>query len=126
MGISRIAVDQFRDKATCYNLEIHDVFDLPRVGARLREQETICTPVGDQCKGVIEVSAPADCEVLAVNDAVDVNSSPEDDDGWIVKLRLLGNLPGLMDAAAYMKHVDSKRLKTGRRVCVTEDMSIRG
>merc|ERR1719343_1534980 len=31
-----------------------------------------------------------------------------------------------MDAAAYKEYVDSKRLKIGHRVCVTEDMSVRG
>merc|ERR1719210_1816503 len=101
MGISDFAQGQLGEVVYC---------DLPDEGATFKKQETICTL--ESVKAVGEVYAPADCEVVAVNETLGeepatVNSSPEAD-GWLVKIKLSGDLSDFMDAAAYEKHVESE------------------
>merc|ERR1711920_346304 len=101
MGISDFAQGQLGEVVYC---------DLPDEGATFKKQETICTL--ESVKAVGEVYAPADCEVVAVNETLGeepalVNSSPEGD-GWLVKIKLAGDLSDLLDAAAYEKHVESE------------------
>merc|ERR1719471_2294215 len=100
MGISDFAQGQLGEVVYC---------DLPDEGATFKKQETLCTL--ESVKAVGEVYAPADCEAVAVNEALGeepaaVNSAPEGD-GCLVKVKLAGDLADLMDAAAYQKHVDS-------------------
>merc|ERR1719245_2669951 len=100
MGISDFAQGQLGEVVYC---------DLPDEGATFKKQETLCTL--ESVKAVGEVYAPADCEVVAVNETLGeepalVNSSPQQD-GWLVKIKLSGDLSDLMDEAAYQKHADS-------------------
>merc|ERR1719291_690688 len=100
MGISDFAQSQLGEVVYC---------DLPEEGASFKGKETICTL--ESVKAVGEVYAPADCEVVAVNEKLAdepaaVNSSPEAD-GWLVKVRFSGDLSGLMDRGAYDKHVEA-------------------
>merc|ERR1740129_2338579 len=83
--------------------------DLPDEGATFDAKDTICTL--ESVKAVGEVYAPAGCEVVEVNEKLGeepamVNSSAEGD-GWLVKFKGTGNLDGLMDRAAYDKHVEA-------------------
>lgn len=84
--------------------------ELPAEGTSLTAKETIVTL--ESVKAVGEVYAPADCEVLEVNDKLNdepalVNSSPEED-GWLVKVKLSGDTASLMDRDAYDKHVEAE------------------
>eukprot|EP00442_Polarella_glacialis_P048501 CAMPEP_0115091456 /NCGR_PEP_ID=MMETSP0227-20121206/26121_1 /TAXON_ID=89957 /ORGANISM="Polarella glacialis, Strain CCMP 1383" /LENGTH=173 /DNA_ID=CAMNT_0002482967 /DNA_START=75 /DNA_END=596 /DNA_ORIENTATION=- len=84
--------------------------ELPEVGAKFKAKATICTL--ESVKAVGEVYAPVDCEVTAVNDKLSdepalVNSSPQED-GWLVKVKYTGDVSGLMDGAAYKKHMESE------------------
>eukprot|EP00927_Polykrikos_kofoidii_P074881 TRINITY_DN70938_c0_g1_i1.p1 TRINITY_DN70938_c0_g1~~TRINITY_DN70938_c0_g1_i1.p1 ORF type:complete len:188 (+),score=29.04 TRINITY_DN70938_c0_g1_i1:67-564(+) len=100
-GISDFAQTQLGEVVYC---------DLPSEGATFKASETICTL--ESVKAVGEVYAPADCEVVAVNDKLGeepslVNSGPEAD-GWLLKLKLVSEPSGLMDRAAYAKHCESE------------------
>mmetsp|Transcript_35856 Transcript_35856/g.71068 ORF Transcript_35856/g.71068 Transcript_35856/m.71068 type:complete len:196 (+) Transcript_35856:12-599(+) len=84
--------------------------DLPSEGSTVNAKETICTL--ESVKAVGEVYAPADCEVVEVNGALNdepslVNSSPLED-GWIVKVKVTGEAADMMDEAAYAKHVQEE------------------
>merc|ERR1712217_751733 len=101
MGISDFAQGQLGEVVYC---------DLPSEGSTFASQETICTL--ESVKAVGEVYAPVDCEVVAVNEALAdepalVNSSPLED-GWLVKVKYSGDVSGLMDQAAYDKHVEAE------------------
>lgn len=81
--------------------------ELPETGRTLAKGDTAV--VVESVKAASDVYAPADGEVVAVNDALSsnaalVNASP-DGDGWLWKMRLADptQLDGLMDAAAYEK-----------------------
>eukprot|EP00747_Dinoflagellata_sp_TGD_P162884 gnl/TRDRNA2_/TRDRNA2_181008_c0_seq1.p2 gnl/TRDRNA2_/TRDRNA2_181008_c0~~gnl/TRDRNA2_/TRDRNA2_181008_c0_seq1.p2 ORF type:complete len:188 (-),score=39.72 gnl/TRDRNA2_/TRDRNA2_181008_c0_seq1:102-590(-) len=82
--------------------------DLPDVGGKFDDKQTIVTL--ESVKAVGEVYSPASCEVLEVNERLSeepalVNSSPEEN-GWLVKVKVDGDIADLMDSAAYTKHVD--------------------
>eukprot|EP00929_Paragymnodinium_shiwhaense_P113995 TRINITY_DN822_c0_g4_i1.p2 TRINITY_DN822_c0_g4~~TRINITY_DN822_c0_g4_i1.p2 ORF type:complete len:192 (+),score=55.39 TRINITY_DN822_c0_g4_i1:118-693(+) len=101
MGISDYAQGALGEVVYC---------DLPSEGATFKAKETICTL--ESVKAVGEVYAPADCEVVAVNDKLSdepamVNSSPEQD-GWLVKLKLSGEPADMIDSVAYAKHVEAE------------------
>mmetsp|Transcript_57810 Transcript_57810/g.171983 ORF Transcript_57810/g.171983 Transcript_57810/m.171983 type:complete len:168 (-) Transcript_57810:148-651(-) len=101
LGISDFAQGQLGEVVYC---------DLPSEGASFKAKETICTL--ESVKAVGEVYAPADCEVVAVNERLGdepalVNSSPLED-GWLVKVKYTGDLPEMMDQAAYEKHVEAE------------------
>merc|ERR1719273_2055727 len=88
MGISDFAQGQLGEVVYC---------DLPDEGATFSAKDTICTL--ESVKAVGEVYAPADCEVVEVNEKLGeepatVNSSPEAD-GWLVKFRFTGDIDGL-------------------------------
>jgi glycine cleavage system H protein len=98
MGISDFAANALGEVVYC---------DLPEEGATLSAKETLCTL--ESVKAVGEVYAPADCEVIAVNESLAdepalVNSSPEGD-GWLVKVKVSGLPDDLMDRAAYDKKI---------------------
>merc|ERR1740129_1147535 len=101
LGISYFAQGQLGEGVYC---------DLPDEGATFSKQETICTL--ESVKAVGEVYAPADCEVIAVNETLGeepatVNSAPEGE-GWLVKIKLTGDLSDLMDQDREEKHVESE------------------
>lgn len=82
---------------------------LPEVGAVLAKGDGAA--VVESVKAASDVYAPASGTVLEVNDAIVkdpaiVNSDPQAA-GWFFKLKLAaaGDVEGLMDAAAYSKHI---------------------
>merc|ERR1719223_949661 len=100
LGISDFAQGQLGEVVYC---------DLPDVGATFSGKDTLCTL--ESVKAVGEVYAPADCEVVEVNetladDPATVNGSPEED-GWLVKVKFSGEPSGLLERAAYDKHVEA-------------------
>eukprot|EP00931_Biecheleriopsis_adriatica_P023261 TRINITY_DN1472_c0_g1_i1.p1 TRINITY_DN1472_c0_g1~~TRINITY_DN1472_c0_g1_i1.p1 ORF type:complete len:168 (-),score=48.66 TRINITY_DN1472_c0_g1_i1:16-519(-) len=101
VGISDFAQGQLGEVVYC---------ELPDVGATFKAKETVCTL--ESVKAVGEVYAPVDCEVIEVNEKLNddpalVNSSPLED-GWLIKVKYSGDAAGLMDQAAYDKHVESE------------------
>nr|ADV91223.1 mitochondrial glycine cleavage system H-like protein 1 [Karlodinium veneficum] len=97
LGISHFAANALGEVVYC---------DLPSEGATFSAKETICTL--ESVKAVGEVYAPGDIEVLEVNEKLAeepalVNSSPEAD-GWLLKVKVTGDLSSLMDRDAYDKH----------------------
>eukprot|EP00933_Yihiella_yeosuensis_P071701 TRINITY_DN79932_c0_g1_i1.p1 TRINITY_DN79932_c0_g1~~TRINITY_DN79932_c0_g1_i1.p1 ORF type:complete len:192 (-),score=46.89 TRINITY_DN79932_c0_g1_i1:255-755(-) len=103
MGISDFAQGALGEVVYC---------ELPEVGSTFSAKDTICTL--ESVKAVGEVYAPADCEVVEVNEKLSdepalVNSSCEED-GWLLKVKLSGDLSSdLMDSAAYEKHLESEK-----------------
>jgi len=83
--------------------------DLPDVGATFSAKDTIVTL--ESVKAVGEVYAPADCEVVEVNEALSDEPALVNGEsmagGWLVKLKLSSE-PSLMDEAAYEKHVEAE------------------
>eukprot|EP00929_Paragymnodinium_shiwhaense_P113991 TRINITY_DN822_c0_g1_i1.p1 TRINITY_DN822_c0_g1~~TRINITY_DN822_c0_g1_i1.p1 ORF type:complete len:187 (+),score=48.81 TRINITY_DN822_c0_g1_i1:86-562(+) len=101
MGISDYAQGALGEVVYC---------DLPSEGQTFKAQETLCTL--ESVKAVGEVYAPADCEVVAVNEKLAdepalVNSSCQAD-GWLVKLKLSGQPGNMLDEEAYKKHVETE------------------
>merc|ERR1719273_2504697 len=93
MGISDFAQGQLGEVVYC---------DLPDEGATFSAKDTLCTLESVKAVGeVVEVN-----EKLGEEPAM-VNSSAETD-GWLVKFKVKGNLDGLMDRAAYDKHVEAE------------------
>ncbi len=77
--------------------------DLPEVGASFALGEEFGTV--ESVKTVSELNMPAAGEVLAVNETLgdhpeSVNEDPYGQ-GWMVKIKLSGDLTGLLDATAY-------------------------
>jgi len=86
--------------------------ELPAIGKALEKGKEAA--VVESVKAASEIYAPADGEVLAVNEALTdepakVNSDPEGD-GWFFKMKLSdpSQLAQLMDAAAYKAFVDGQ------------------
>merc|ERR1712086_881113 len=101
LGISSFAQDALGEIVYC---------DLPSEGDTFEGKTTICTL--ESVKAVGEVYAPADCEVIAVNESLSdepalVNSSPMED-GWLIKVKLTGAADGLLDQTAYDAHVEAE------------------
>merc|ERR1712083_911945 len=101
LGISDFAQGQLGEVVFC---------DLPSEGSSFKAKETICTL--ESVKAVGEVYAPVDCEVIEVNESLAdepalVNSSPQGD-GWLIKVKVTGDLSDLMDVEAYQKHVEAQ------------------
>ena len=90
--------------------ELGDIvyLDLPKQGAKFDAHGTFGTI--EAVKAVSEMYAPLAGEVVAVNPRLDkepaiVNSDPYGD-GWMIKVKVGGDWKaGLMDAAAYRKHI---------------------
>jgi len=81
--------------------------DLPSAGAAVTRGETFGEV--ESTKSVSDLYAPADGEVVEVNDAVVqdpslVNSDPFGE-GWLVRVQVSGS-PDLLDAAAYAALVE--------------------
>jgi glycine cleavage system H protein len=91
--------------------ELGDVVyvELPTVGASYGQHDVFGTI--EAVKAVSELFSPLSGEVAEVNTRLDkepalVNNAPYGD-GWMIKLKMKkpDELKGLMDAAAYAKHV---------------------
>jgi glycine cleavage system H protein len=90
--------------------ELGDVVfvELPRIGAKYGRHDVFGTI--EAVKAVSELFSPIAGEVVEINTRLDhepnlVNSDPYGD-GWMIRLRVQGDAKsGLMDAAAYTKHV---------------------
>jgi glycine cleavage system H protein len=87
--------------------ELNEVLmvDLPKVGAKVTQG--IAMGEVESLKVISDLIAPADGEVIEINDAVRrdpslVNNEPYDG-GWLVRVKLAdpSQLDGLLDAAAY-------------------------
>jgi glycine cleavage system H protein len=83
--------------------------ELPEVGRALKKGDTAV--VVESVKAASDVYAPADGEILEANASLSsepalVNSSATGD-GWLWKMKLAdkSQLDGLMDLAAYEKHI---------------------
>merc|ERR1719291_964063 len=90
MGISDFAQSQLGEVVYC---------DLPEEGAKLKGKDTICTL--ESVKAVGEVNAKLHDEPALVNNA------PEED-GWLLKFKVTGDMPELMDKSAYAQHVEAE------------------
>ena len=77
--------------------------DLPEIGDAFAESEEFGTV--ESVKTVSELNMPAAGEVLAVNDSLADHPEAVNEDaygkGWMVKIKLTGDLSGLLDAKAY-------------------------
>ena len=90
--------------------ELGDIvyLDLPKAGAKFDVHGTFGTV--EAVKAVSELYAPVAGEVIEINPRLDkepmlVNSDPYGD-GWMIKVKVAGDWKkGLLDAAAYKKHV---------------------
>ena len=98
-GISAYAAEQLGDVV---------YVELPEIGRKVKKGDEIA--VVESVKAASEVYAPADGEVVAVNDKLTeapetVNAEPEGA-GWFFRLKVAPSASeGLMDAAAYRSHV---------------------
>ncbi len=87
--------------------------DLPKVGARLAQGQTLGSV--ESVKAVSDVYSPATGEVTAVNqalaDAPEILNSDPHGAGWLVKLRLSApaEAAGLMSAAEYQAYVGAEK-----------------
>lgn len=82
---------------------------LPSVGESVEAGASFGTI--EAVKAVSELYAPATGQIVAINDALDadpsaINRDPYHD-GWMIRLKLTSpaDIDGLMDAAAYRKHI---------------------
>ena len=93
--------------------ELGDVVfvELPKVGAKFGAHDTFGTI--EAVKAVSDLYSPVAGEVVEVNSRLDgepalVNSDPYGD-GWMIKLKAAdAEVKGLLDAAAYTKHLAGK------------------
>ncbi len=102
VGITAFAVEQLGDVT---------LVDLPKEGKVLESGKPF--GVVESVKSVSDLFAPVSGAVVAVNGELadhpeNVNAEPYGK-GWMVKIKLsdAGQLAGLMDAAAYAKHVEA-------------------
>jgi glycine cleavage system H protein len=100
VGITDYAQDQLGDVV---------FVELPKVGTTFGAHDVFGTI--EAVKAVSELYSPLSGEVVAVNERLDgepalVNSDPYGD-GWMIRLRLKDKSQeaGLLDAAAYNKHI---------------------
>ena len=84
--------------------------DLPEVGASFTEGEEFGTV--ESVKTVSELNMPAAGAVLKVNETLGDHPEAVNEDpygkGWMVKIKLSGELAGLLDAKAYEALVNSE------------------
>ena len=83
--------------------------ELPKVGRSLKKAEAAA--VVESVKAASDVYAPITGEVLEINEALTAEpalvNSDADGKAWFFKIRVAdeSELDGLMDAAAYQKHI---------------------
>ena len=86
--------------------------ELPEVGARV--ESSVAFGVIESVKAVSDLLAPVTGEVVAVNS--DLEEHPESvnedcyGDGWMIAIAIEdpGELDGLLDAKAYLKHIEER------------------
>lgn len=100
MGITEFAQSELGEIVFC---------ELPAIGKNVKQGETVC--VLESTKAASDVYAPISGSVSEVNtslsdDPTKINSASYKE-GWLVKLSGVNasELSGLMDAAAYEKHI---------------------
>ena len=99
VGITDFAQDQLGDVV---------FVELPKVGSRFERMQVFGTI--EAVKAVSELFCPLTGEVVEINGALDadpalVNTDPYGD-GWMVSMKVdPASLSGLIDAAAYKKHI---------------------
>ena len=84
--------------------------DMPAVGAILQPAQEMGSV--ESVKAASEIYSPVAGEVLEVNSELDsapeiINHSPYEN-GWLVRVRLLSPLAGLLNAAEYHEHVKNE------------------
>jgi len=101
VGISSYAQDQIGDIV---------FVELPEVGNQLKKGDIAA--VVESVKAASEVYAPADGEVIAINEALaddpGLVNRESDGDGWFFRIRLADNnaaTDGMMDDSAYKAHL---------------------
>ncbi len=98
-GTALIGITQYAQEA------LGDVVfvDLPEVGEAFGQGEEFGTV--ESVKTVSELNMPAAGEVLEVNDSLGDHPEAVNEDpygkGWMVKIKLTGDLAGLLDTKAY-------------------------
>ncbi len=103
IGLTDYAQDQLSDIV---------FVDLPDVGDKLSKGEPFATV--ESVKAASDVYAPVSGEIVAVNSALDDAPETINADafgaGWIVEVKLenTAELADLLDAAAYVKHCESR------------------
>ncbi len=87
--------------------------ELPEIGKTVSKGGEVA--VVESVKTAAEVYSPIDGEIIEINEAItedfDMVSSPVNEDGWLVKLKItsISALDGLMDKFAYdayLKEID--------------------
>lgn len=83
--------------------------DLPEVGTTFAVGDVLCEV--ESVKAVAEVYVSFDCQVVAVNEALDGNEEQVNNDpygeGWLVRVKIVdgSGLDALMDADAYQAKI---------------------
>lgn len=102
-GIATIGLSDFAIE----NLSDLVFLDLPAAGTKVTAGE----PFGEieSVKAVSDIYSPVDGEIVEVHTDLPDNLDTLKEDpwtaGWMVKIRVAGDAPDLMDAEAYEKHV---------------------
>ena len=105
-GTALVGITQYAQEA------LGDVVfvDLPEAGASFAEGEEFGTV--ESVKTVSELNMPAAGEILEVNAALGDHPEAVNEDpygkGWMVKVKLTGELAGLLDATAYAALVSAE------------------
>lgn len=83
---------------------------LPEVGTKLEAGEEFGTV--ESVKTVAECYLPVSGEVIEINSALEANPELVNEDahgkGWMLKIKVTGDLSSLMDVTAYEAHVASE------------------
>ncbi|MCA8942213.1 MAG: glycine cleavage system protein GcvH [Planctomycetes bacterium] len=101
VGISDYAVEHLSDLV---------FLDLPEVGSTVSADE----PFGEieSVKAVSDLYAPVSGEIVEINqdlpDDLDTLKTDPWNAGWMIKVKLTGESPNLMGAAAYEEHLKSE------------------
>ena len=105
-GTALVGITQYAQEA------LGDVVfvDLPEAGASFAEGEEFGTV--ESVKTVSELNMPAAGEILEVNASLGDHPEAVNEDpygkGWMVKVKLAGDLAGLLDAPAYAALVSAE------------------
>ncbi len=84
--------------------------ELPEVGESFDKDEAFGTV--ESVKAAADIKMPVAGEIIEVNEALEddpetINGSPYED-GWIIKIKITGELDGLMNAQEYDEYCDGR------------------